>query len=57
MAPIENKNSLSVEMFKNRISKWEAIGSDCKLWQDYLDQVEMEVGGGHISGQILNDIF
>ena len=54
MAPIENKNSLSVEMFKNRISKWEPIGSDCKLWQDYLYRIRyvcLSFDTGHCRSQ------
>ena len=36
MTPIEVKNSSSVEMFKNKISRWEPNDCGCKLCQDKL---------------------
>ena len=39
MIPIEIKDSSSVEMFKNKISKWEPNNCDCKLCQDYLHRI------------------
>ena len=36
MIPREMKNSVSAEVFKNKINKWEHSGYDCKLCQDYL---------------------
>ena len=36
MLPIEMKNSLTVEIFKSKISKWEPNDCDCKRCQDYL---------------------
>ena len=39
MIPIEIKDSSSVEMFKNKISKWEPNNSDCKLCQNYLHRI------------------
>ena len=36
MIPIKIKKYLSVEMFKNEISKWELNGSERKLCQDDL---------------------
>ena len=36
MIPREMKNSVSAEVFKNKINKWEHNGYDCKLCQDYL---------------------
>ena len=40
MIPIEIKNSLTVEVFKSKISKWEPNDCDCKLFQDYLHKIE-----------------
>ena len=39
MIPIGIKNSSSVEMFKNKISKWEPNDCDCKFFQDYLFRI------------------
>ena len=36
MITIEIKNSLTVEIFKSKISKWEPNDCECKLCQDYL---------------------
>ena len=36
---IEIKNSSTVKMFKNRISRWEPNDSECKLCQDYLHRI------------------
>ena len=36
MIPIGTKNSSSVEMFRNEISKRGPNDCDCKLCQDYL---------------------
>ena len=36
MLPIEMKNSLTVEIFKSKIRKWEPNDCDCKRCQDYL---------------------
>ena len=40
MIPIEIKNSLTVEVFKSKISKWEPNDCDWKLFQDYLHKIE-----------------
>ena len=40
MIPIEIKNSLTVEVFKSKISKWEPNDCECKLFQDYLHKIE-----------------
>ena len=37
---IEIKNSSSVEMFKNKISKWEPSDCGCKLGQDFLYRID-----------------
>ena len=39
MISIEIKNSLTVEIFKSKISKWEPNDCDCKLCQDYLHRI------------------
>ena len=36
---IEIKNSSTVEMFKNKISRWEPNDCECKLCQDYLYRI------------------
>ena len=40
MIPTKIKNSASVEMFKNKISKLKPNDCDCKLCQDYLYGIE-----------------
>ena len=39
MITIEIKNSLTVEIFKSKISKWEPNDYGCKLCQDYLHRI------------------
>ena len=39
MATIEIKNPSTVEMFKNKISKWEPNDCNCKLCHDYLHRI------------------
>ena len=39
MIPIEIKNSLTAEMFKSKITKWEPNDCDCKLCQVYLHRI------------------
>ena len=39
MLPIEIKNSLTVEIFESKISKWEPHGCDCKRCEDYLHRI------------------
>ena len=39
MVPIEIKNSSSVEIFKNAVSKWEPNDCDCSLCQDYFCRI------------------
>ena len=39
LIPIEIKNSLSVEMFKSKMIKWEPNDCDCNLCQVYLHRI------------------
>ena len=39
MIPIKIEGSTSLEIFKNKIFKWEPIEFGCKLWQDFLYRI------------------